>query len=194
MCQRLRLDRAHGIQQDPLRPPRHVDRRVRGKTPLGFGGRPAGVRRKNPKGRRPVEVSPAARVGNCWSTRPWRGPVSRSTPRDKEKGKLSPAVGVQRRDGATRRLSAGRLAVRRWRSRGRGRMGASRSSALTRATQARLKCSRGRGFYPLARSRTATRPWQSSGWRSRRRKETSAHGRRRPKAHARTTAGSREGP
>jgi hypothetical protein len=80
-----------------------------GKTPLGFGGRPAGVRRKTPKGRRLVEVSPAARVDNCWATRPWRGPVARSTPRDKEKGKLSPAVGMQRlktvrRDGSAREV------------------------------------------------------------------------------------------
>jgi hypothetical protein len=41
-----------------------------GKTPPGFGGRPAGVRRKSPKGRRSTKVSPAARVNGCWATRP----------------------------------------------------------------------------------------------------------------------------
>jgi hypothetical protein len=173
------VDRAHGIRRGSLRPPRRVGRRVRGKPPLGFGGRPAGVRRKTPKGPWPVEVSPVARVGNYWPTRPRRGPVSRSTPRDKEKGKLWPAVGTQRRDGAARRLGAGRLAAQQRHSRGRGSMGASRSSALTRATQARLKRSRGRGFYPSARSRTATRPWRSSGWRF-----TVAEGNKHPRSAA----------
>jgi hypothetical protein len=98
----LQVDRAHGILQDPLRPPRCVGRRVRGKTPMRFGGRPTGVRQKTPKGRRPVEDSLAARVGNCWAARPWRGPVSRSTPIDNEKGQAS----ASRRYATTRRRGA----------------------------------------------------------------------------------------
>jgi hypothetical protein len=54
------------------------------------------------------------------------------------------------RDGAARRLGAGRLTARRRHSRGCERMGASISSAHMRAILTKLKRSKGRGFYPLS--------------------------------------------
>jgi hypothetical protein len=109
-----------------------------GKNPLGFR---ATLRCStlSPKGRRLGRSSPAARV--------YGGDVNRTTTRSDRfqdslgQGKEQHMAGhrhTMSRHGTTRRLGTRRLAARRWRSRGRGRMGASRCPARSRERQAEL--------------------------------------------------------
>jgi hypothetical protein len=123
--------RLHRIRQDLLWPRPRLATRAHPKPPWVLE-RPKGARRFALK--RSGSVASCRRRGLPTVTRPVpQNDIHGSTTRqDKERSGLWPGVGTRRRHSAARRLGAGRSTVRWLRSRGRGRMGASRSLARTR--------------------------------------------------------------
>jgi hypothetical protein len=160
------------------------------KTPWGFG-RGQQLFDESPQGRGgAAKGSPAMRVNN-------RDPSQASTRPDGTQG--SPRQGESKTFG---RAPAHDVEAAR---RGWWRGGAFTLARVHGATQplggyahepGEAQALQRSGLYPIARPRSATRPWRCSGWRSRQREEArrGGFGRRRPRARPWTVAGSREEP